>query len=364
MTIRARLTVWYAGVLLTSLFFMAGIIYYEFVVEPRQTAAAGSDPQPIGEEIAEVVIFYAVPTGILTIIGGWWLLRKALAPLDQLAAAAEQLQVHNLYQPLPRTGNGDEVDRLSKVLNETNGRLAGAFQRVQEFTLHASHELKTPLTVLHLEIEAALSAPETTLNQREMLASQLDEIQRLTHIVSGLSLLAKADSNQLRLERESLRLDELVRDSFTDAIILAHSVRIQVTMPRCEEITLCGDRHRLRQLLLTLTDNAIKYNQPDGWIKLTLERNGNYAQLSIANSGKGIPPTMLGRVFDRFYRGEESHNKDIEGCGLGLSIAQWIAKAHGGDIKIASTPNQATSVTVQLPTSDLLPPAPHTRRTD
>ena len=112
-----------------------------------------------------------------------------------------------------------------------------------------------------------------------------------------------------------------------------------------------GDRHRLRQLLLNLTDNAIKYNQSNGRLAMGLKRNGGTAEFTIANTGQGIPPAVLSHVFDRFYRGGEFHSHEVEGCGLGLSIAQWIVKAHGGDIRIVSQPEQLTTVTVKLPLS-------------
>lgn len=349
MTIRTRLILWYAGVLLCSLLLMAWVIYHEFVVERAAVKAAGQRPEPITEEIAEVVLYYGLPTSLLTIVGGWWLLRKALAPLNQLAKAAERLQIHNLSEQLPCTGAGDEVDRLSRTLNATNARLGDAFNRIREFTLHASHELKTPLAILHGEIEAALNDPATTPAQREMFASQLDEIQRLAKIVEGLTLLAKADSGQVKLAQEAVRFDELLRDSQADAEILAHAQHITVTLSRCDEVTVRGDRHRLRQLLLNLTDNAIKYNQPQGRLDMSLVRAGSQCVLSIVNTGKGIPAALLERVFDRFYRGDESHNSALEGCGLGLSIAEWIVKAHGGAIQITSELEQQTTVTVTLP---------------
>lgn len=354
MTIRTRLTVWYAGVFLVSILLMAGVMYYELVIERAATKAAGKPTEPVQEEIAEIVFFYGLPAALVTIIGGWVLLKRALAPLDNLASAAQRLHVHNLREPLPRTGNGDEVDRLSEALNSTNARLEDAFNRIREFTLHASHELKTPLAVLHGEIETTLTDPVTTPAQREAFASQLDEIQRLTKIVEGLALLAKADAGLLVLAKESVRLDELVQDSFADALLLAQPHKIRVTLTACDEVTVRGDRHRLRQLLLNLTDNAIKYNQPDGRVEMCLSRNDHAAELAIANTGKGIPAPALRRVFDRFFRGDESHSSEIEGCGLGLSIAEWIAKAHGGRIHITSEPGKLTTVTVNFP---LQPPS-------
>ncbi len=349
MTIRTRLTVWYTGVLLASFALMAGVIYYEFVIERAQYRAEGKPPDTVRHEIFEVVLYYGVPTLLLTVIGGWWLLRKALTPLNQLAAAAEQVQLHNLRQELPRTGNGDEVDRLSKTLNETNARLLDSFVRIREFTLHASHELKTPLAVLHGELEVALTDPANTPAQREMFANQLDEVQRLSKIVAGLTLLARADTGQVTLASEIVRLDELVWDSLADAEILGHAQKINVAMPRCDTVSIRGDRHRLRQLLLNLTDNAIKYNQPNGQLTLTLVAGATEATLTLTNTGRGISTDALPRVFDRFYRGDASHSQEIEGCGLGLSIAAWIVKAHGGRIEITSEPEQTTTVTIHLP---------------
>jgi signal transduction histidine kinase len=283
------------------------------------------------------------------LVGGWCLLRKALAPLDTLTRAAERINADNLRDHLPRTGNGDEVDRLSEVLNAMTTRLDDSFTRIREFTLNASHELKTPLAVMHGELETAISDPVTTPAQRELFASQLDELQRLTQIVDGLTLLAKADAGQAKLAQECVLLDELVMDSFTDAQILAQTQKIQVDLVTCDKVSVWGDRHRLRQLLLILTDNAIKYNHPQGRVEMTLKRNGHAAELKISNTGAGISATLLPRVFDRFFRGDPSHNNTVEGCGLGLSIAQWIVKAQGGKIQITSEPESLTTVTVSLP---------------
>ncbi|MEP6663322.1 MAG: HAMP domain-containing sensor histidine kinase, partial [Verrucomicrobiota bacterium] len=262
---------------------------------------------------------------------------------------AEKIHEGNLRQQLARSGNGDELDRLTEVFNAMTGRLDDSFQRIREFTLHASHELKTPLTVMRGETETALCDENLSLPAREHLLSQLDEIQRLTKIVDGLTLLAKADAGQIDLKLEPLRFDELVRDSFDDAQILAQAQRIQVSLAACEEIKIMADRHRLRQLLLNLTDNAIKYNQPDGTVTVELRRVESSAELKISNTGAGLPAEKLMRVFDRFFRCDESHSGVIDGSGLGLSIAQWIVKTHHGSIEITSSPGNLTVVTIRLP---------------
>jgi len=250
---------------------------------------------------------------------------------------------------LPGSGNGDELDRLTEVFNDMTSRLDNSFQRVREFTLHASHELKTPLTILCGEIETALRDESLTPMERDGYASQLDELRRLARIVDGLTLLAKADAGQVTLKLEPLRLDELVRDNFADTQILAEPNHIQVELAGCEEISLRGDRHRLRQLLLNLGDNAVKYNQPQGRVAMKLHRVNGAAEFVIANTGPGIPPESLPRIFDRFYRGDPAHGTEVDGCGLGLSIVQWIVSAHNGTIQVESVPSQLTTVTVRLP---------------
>jgi len=284
----------------------------------------------------------------LGLLGGWWLTRRALAPVARLTAAVEKIHEHNLREPLPRGGSGDELDRLTEVFNSMTARLDGSFNRIREFTLHASHELKTPLAILCGETETALRDESLSPSEYERAASQLDELRRLTRIVDGLTLLAKADAGQITLAREPVRWDELIRDNFADALILAEPHAIRVELSARETLTVLGDRHRLRQLLLNLTDNAVKYNRPQGQILMVLRRVGDTAEFSISNTGPGIPPEQLPRVFDRFYRGDAAHGSQVEGCGLGLSIAQWIVHAHHGTILIESPDTELTTVRVRL----------------
>jgi len=357
MTIRTRLSLWYAAVMFGALMVMGVLLYEQFIVEPRQEArthperhlAEVADEQDDFEDVSTIVLWCALPAGALAVAGGWWLMRKSLAPVAGLTQAARRISFNNLAERLPRTRNRDEFDQLTEVFNDMLGRLDGAFHRIREFTLHASHELKTPLTILHGEFETALREENLSTALREQLLGQLDEVRRLSKIVDGLSLLTKADAGQLTLEQKPLHLDELVRDAFDDAQILASPRSVKVELSACEPLTILGDRHRLRQLLLNLADNAIKYNHPDGSVTLSLRRVGNLAELIVTNTGPGIPPEILPRVFDRFFRGDASHNSDEEGCGLGLSIAQWIVTAHRGEINITSVPGGPVTVTVHLP---------------
>jgi signal transduction histidine kinase len=345
MNIRTRLTLWFALVLVLSLTAMGVLSYYELVVEPRSRAQA-EDP---GEEVGEALAWCGVPALVLGLGGGWWLMRRALAPIAALSHAAERINEHHLAERLPRTGSGDELDRLTQVFNEMTERLEQSFSRIHEFTLHASHELKTPLTVIHGELETALHEQCLSVEQRSRLESELDEIQRLTRIVDGLNLLTKAGAGQIPLSREPVRLDELVREAFSDAQSLGRPNQIRVNLAGCEQVLVTGDRHRLRQLLLNLTDNAVKYNSPRGTVTLELGRVAQAAQITIANTGPGIAPALVPRIFDPIFRGDASHSQAVDGCGLGLSIAKWIAGAHGGLIEITSVPGRMTTALVRLP---------------
>jgi signal transduction histidine kinase len=351
LTIRARLTAWYASILFASVLLITGLSYSEFAREQAKAKAShGREENDDWEDVVTIALSCGVPAALLGLAGGWWLMRKAMSPVAALTRAAGGIHERNLHERLPRTGNGDELDQLTEVFNAMTARLDNSFNRIREFTLHASHELKTPLTVMHGELETTLR-DENNPAHRERLLSQLDEVQRLSKIVDGLTLLMKADAGQIALKREPIRLDELVRDSFADAQILARPHEVRVELAVCEEISLPGDRHRLRQLLLNLTDNAIKYNQPKGSVTIALQRVDGSAEIKIVNTGPGIPSELQARVFDRFFRGDLSHNNAVEGCGLGLSIAQWIVTAHGGTIQISSQPEKLTIVTVQVPVS-------------
>lgn len=354
MKIRTRLTLWYAAILFASTLFVVGLSYKHFLEEhsKRKSVTIGEffegameDP----DDLLAVVVRFGLPAALIGLAGGWFLMRRALNPISDLTAAAEKINEGNLRQQLPRSGNGDEVDRLTEVFNGMTARLDTSFQRIREFTLHASHELKTPLTVMRGEIETALRDEKISGPQRERLLSQIDEIERLTKIVDGLTLLTKADAGQITLNIENVRLDELLRDAFEDAKILAEPRQIKVDLKNGEPITVRGDRHRLRQLLLNLSDNAVKYNQPGGSVLMELERKDGFVEIKITNTGEGIAAEKLPHVFERFYRCDSSHNNTIDGCGLGLSIAQWIVTAHKGEIRLESQPGKMTTVLARLP---------------
>jgi signal transduction histidine kinase len=339
---------WYAAILIISLIVMGAGTYQEISEQLRHEHRKNIWEHALNET-GEMVFYVGLPAVFLGLLGGWWITRRALGPVTALTEAVERKHDRNLREPLPSSGNGDELDRLTEVFNAMTSRLDNSFQRIREFTLHASHELKTPLTVMRAELEMALREENLTAPQRELFLSQVDEIERLAKIVDGLTLLTKADTGQIKLNFESVRLDELVRESVADAKILAQQQTIRVNLSACDNVPVSGDRHRLRQLLLNLTDNAIKYNQPNGRVDISLLQTDGVAELKIENTGAGIAADLQPRVFERFFRGDSSHSSAVEGCGLGLSIAQWIVLAHNGTIQFVSEPGKLTTVTIKLP---------------
>ena len=348
MTLRRRLAFRYGSIVVLCLLLLGGLAHHEFVTEPHLRQQLGLRELPENEwgELAEVFFYGMIPV----VLGlGWWIMRRSLSPINELARGVEQMNAGNLHQPLPRSHNGDEVDRLTGAFNALTRRLDQSFQQVHEFTLHASHELKTPLTVMRAQLETAVR--DQTLNppQRDWILAQLDEVQRLAAIVDSLTLLTKIDAGLLSLEHQPVRIDELVRECFEDAKILAEPQRIAVTLGDCEPIAILGDRHRLRQLLLILADNAVKYNRPDGSISLALRRVGEQAVIEIANTGEGIPENLQERVFERFVRGSGARRMSVDGCGLGLTIAQWIVQAHQGRITLTTDAVRLTTARLSFP---------------
>jgi signal transduction histidine kinase len=349
--LRQRIALWYGAVLLLAVLVVGG---WAFVELQERAEAQVPDVEEVGEtaldEALEIFLFGALPALLLGLIGGAIVTRRALRPLSQLAQELERTHVGNLAAQLPRTGNGDEIDRLTMVFNSLKQRLAESFDHAREFTLHASHELKSPLTIMHGTLERMMQPSDLSPELRERCGMLVEEVQRLSGIVSQLTFLAKADAGQAALNKTEVALHELVAEAVEDAELLAAHSGIKVELDTVEPAKLVADRMRLRQLLLIVLDNAIKHNLPAGWVRVGLGTRGDKVELGVINTGPPIAQTDRGRVFERFYRGEAARTARVDGSGLGLSIAEQIVHSHGGTIGLEEvSPGQHRCV-ILLPT--------------
>jgi heavy metal sensor kinase len=297
-----------------------------------------------------LVMAAVLPLALVSAGGGGWLLaRRALKPVDHMVEAAHRISAEHLSERLHTTGSDDELDRLAHTLNDMLGRLDAAFQQVRQFSADASHELQTPLTILKGELEVALRTPRSPAEYQRVLTSALEECERLVRLVEGLLLLARADAGMLRMDRQPVDLDQLAVEVFEQAQILAKSHAVTLCLDSIAPLTMQGDRVHLRRLLFNLIDNAIKYTPPGGRVALALGREEGWAMLQVSDTGIGLAPEEQAKIFQRFYRAANAPLQSEGGSGLGLCIAQSIAEAHGGRIRVESTPGHGSTFTVHLP---------------
>ncbi|HAL56538.1 MAG TPA: hypothetical protein DCP63_08695 [Bacteroidetes bacterium] len=291
-----------------------------------------------------------VPLALLiSIIGGWFLAHKSLKPVDTITKTARQITAQNLSRRLPTHVIDDELGRLTATFNDMIARLQESFAQIQRFSADASHELRTPLTIMRGEIEVALRNRRIPRTTRDLLLSLHDELVRLSSIVESLMILIKSESGRLVFQFNDVSLDEMIREMFEDARLLAAKKKIGVTLDTIQPVKIRGDAIRLRQLFLNLVENAVKYTPPGGTIALSLVRTDGSAVVRVTDSGIGIARKDLPRIFDRFYRVKRDGASDVAGSGLGLSIARWIAEAHRGTIDVRSRPRRGSTFIVTLP---------------
>jgi heavy metal sensor kinase len=297
-----------------------------------------------------VTTLAVLPVALLLAGGGGWLLaRRALKPVDNMAETAERISAEALSDRLEETGSGDELDRLAKTLNSMLGRLDAAFSQIRQFSADASHELQTPLTILKGEMEVALRSPREPEEYQRVLNSALEEVNRITNLVEGLLLLSRADAGVLRMDPGVLDLGQLVEEVYEQVKILADTQNINLILGQVAPVSIRGDHEHLRRLLLNLVDNGIKYTSSGGQVTISLQEDGEWACVRVADTGIGIPHDEQEQLFLPFYRAREARLRGKRGVGLGLSIANSIAEAHGAKINIESTPGKGTVFTVLFP---------------
>lgn len=289
---------------------------------------------------------------LLSIIAAWGLAGVNLEPVDHLIADLEAIEDgRSLHRRLPVETDENELDRLAEKINAMIERLEGSFAALRRFTADASHELKTPLTVLRADIERAMSAPGAGGDQLPALEEALAETARMADLVDSLLTLARGDEGRFDIHREPVALVPMIDDIFETAQILGEEAGITVTLLAIEPVGVLGDPVRLRQLFLNLLTNAIKYTARGGTVTVALERRGAFAAVAVHDTGVGIAAADLPFVFDRFWRADRARARGAErgGFGLGLAIAQWITHAHSGTLTVASRLGRGSTFTVTIP---------------
>jgi signal transduction histidine kinase len=271
-------------------------------------------------------------TLMLIALGGSWLSRKALSPVEEIAAAAERITAQRSGQRLPSPHTNDEIRHLTDVLNAMIERIQQSYEQARRFSADASHELKTPLTIIRGEIEAALRSGNLNPAQERTMLNLQEETGRLVHIVEGLLLLSQADAGKLKLNLRPVDLSAMLEDLMEDVEILAAPRDIKLQVNIAKNAVVRAEPQFARQILLNLFDNAIKYNEPNGEIHADLRSDKETVVFRISNTGAKIDQEDRARIFDRFHRAERSRERSRGGQGLGLSICREIARAHGGEI--------------------------------
>jgi len=281
--------------------------------------------------------------------GGYFLIKRALTPVDKIAASAERIGSHNLSERLPIANTGDELERLSITLNHMIQRLEEAFQHSRRFMADASHELRTPLTVLRGELESVVQEPRLEPEVRERVGSALEELERLVNIVEGLFAISRLDAGEAQAEIVKFDLGKLAASTTDQMSLLGEDKNITIACAAANDVWVEGDRARMKQVIVNLLDNAIKYTQQGGEVGLKVGARDSKAILEVTDTGMGIPKESLPRVFERFYRVDEARSRELGGAGLGLSIVKSICAAHHGRVEAASTPGEGSIFRVELP---------------
>ncbi len=314
----------------------------------------GTSLRPVEHVLRRLLAVFALAVPLMlgvALVGGWFLAGRALKPVEAVTVAAQRIAAGDLSQRLAAPPSPDEIGRLVATFNDMIARLDASFQQVRRFSADASHELRTPLTVMKGETDLALRRPRAAEDYRLVLESNLEEIDRMSQIIDDLLFLARADLGEVKLAAVPVRLDALVEDIRSHAAVLGQDRHVHVAATTSEPVTVQGDELRLRELILNLVENAIKYSHEGGTVEMALTRRDGEARLSVKDAGIGIAPEDQGRIFERFYRTDAARTHAKQGTGLGLAICQWIAAIHQGRIELESRLNEGSQFTVILPLS-------------
>ncbi|MCC6508119.1 MAG: HAMP domain-containing protein [Pirellulaceae bacterium] len=326
----------------------------------RTLIVVGRDVSPERQRLtAALVQLFLIGTTVLCLglLGGWWLAGNAIRPIKQISRTAEGINARNLAERIDTVSMDSELQSLGTTLNSMLARIESAFEKQCQFTADASHDLRTPLAVLLSHCELALSRPRSSEEYRATLGTCLAAAGRMKSLVDGLLLLARSDAGQLELQRTRIDLLDLAAEAIElfRPYAAEHHVELKLVG---ESAPSWADRDAIAQVIANLLDNAILYNREAGLVTLSTSYADGMACLEVQDTGLGIPPDMLERIFDRFYRIDEARIRQIahkgrSGSGLGLSIAKSIVEAHGGELSVSSTLSVGSSFKICLPSSQL-----------
>ena len=328
--------------------------------------AAGMSLDQVRMELSEVreVFYVDVPIALLlTGLTGWFLTHKTLAPVVAMAEQARRIGAASLQERIVVLNPRDELGRVAAAFNELLDRLGAALSQQRQFMADASHELRTPVSVIRTATEVTLSRRQRSEEEYRTVLLTIDgQGRQLSRLVEDMLRLARADSGSLNLRCRKFHLEELLSEVVADARVLGASKGLQVDMAELPEAPFEGDEDLLRQMILNLVDNSVKFTPAKGVIRLDLEPGGGEYSIIVSDTGPGIPKLAQARVFERFYRVDPSHSRDGQNCsggaGLGLSIARWIAEAHHGRLELRQSDERGSVFVAVLPMPAPLPGGP------
>ena len=308
----------------------------------------------VDETVDDVMLVFLAATPvalIVAVLGAHWFMRRAFRPFEIITRTVEHITAERLDERLPAPAVDDELGHLTRVLNNTIDRLEGSFQQSARFAADASHELRTPLTLLRAEIERAMESPDLPPHCQEVLARLLEHSNDLSSITEALLLLSRADAGKLMQIRKPIELCSMLMELKEDLEALAINKDLDVEVELTPESWVMGDASLLRHLIYNLFENAVKYNDMEGSVRVVLEPDGNMHRLRVANTGKGIAKEQAALIFERFFRTDPSREQ-IRGHGLGLSLCREIARAHGGEVMLLHSGPGWTEFWVTLPAAE------------
>lgn len=322
------------------------------IVGVLQVGASLSVVETTQMVLLRVLLVGAIISMLIAGLGGWISTQHALSPLEAVTQTALQItRADDLSRRIPYRGPPeDEVGQLINAFNQTLSRLENLFNTQRRFLADVGHELRTPLTVIkgNIDLMRRMKQPDD-----ESMDSIVNEVDRLTRLVGDLLLLAQAESGKLPMANQIVELDTILLDVMHQMRVLARD-RLQLRLGEIDQVLVCGDQDRLKQVLVNLVGNSIKYTPAGGEVIVGLGKSGSRARLTISDNGPGIPPEDIPHIFERFYRGEKSRtrSKDGKGFGLGLSIAYWIVRNHEGTIEVSQRQPHGTTFAVWLPLAE------------